>query len=54
MGRQLADLADDYKARFKMNLADAFAAALVRKKKAKLFTGGPEFKEVEKEINING
>jgi predicted nucleic acid-binding protein len=51
--RPLADLAADYKARFKMSLADAFAAALAKEKKAELITGDPEFKEVEKEIKIN-
>jgi predicted nucleic acid-binding protein len=51
--RPLADLAADYKARFKMSLADAFAAALAKEKKAELITGDPEFKELEKEIKIN-
>src|ERR1035438_808408 len=36
--RQLADLAADYKARFKMSLADAFAAALAQEKKTELVT----------------
>jgi len=51
--RSLADLAADYKARFKMSLADAFAAALAKEKKAELITGDPEFKELEKEIKIH-
>lgn len=51
--RRLADLAADYKARFKMSLADAFAAALAREKKTELVTGDPEFKPLEKEIKIN-
>ena len=51
--RRLADTAADFKARFKMNLADAFAAALAREKKAELVTGEPEFKALEKEIKIN-
>lgn len=51
--RALADLAADYKARNKMSLADAFAAALAREKKAELVTGDPEFKPLEKEIKIN-
>jgi ribonuclease VapC len=50
--RRLADLAADFKARFKMSLADAFAAALAKEKKAELFTGDPEFKALEKEIKI--
>lgn len=50
--RRLADLAADFKSRFKMSLADAFAAALAKEKKAELVTGDPEFKAVEKEIKI--
>ena len=50
--RRLADTAADFKARFKMSLADAFAAALAREKKAELVTGDPEFKALAKEINI--
>ncbi len=51
--RPLADLAADYKARFKMSLADAFAAALAKEKKTELVTGDAEFKPLEKEIKIN-
>ena len=51
--RRLADTAADFKARFKMSLADAFAAALAKEKKAELVTGDPEFKALEKEIKIN-
>lgn len=51
--RLLADIAADYKARFKMSLADAFAAALAKEIKAELVTGDPEFKELEKGIKIN-
>ncbi len=51
--RALADTAADFKARFKMSLADAFAAALAMEKKAELITGDPEFKAVEKEIKIS-
>lgn len=51
--RELADLAADFKARFSLSLADAFAAALAKKLKAELVTGDPEFKAVEKEIKIN-
>lgn len=50
--RALADSAADFKARFRMSLADAFAAALAKEKKADLVTGDPEFKELEKEIKI--
>jgi len=51
--RRLADLAADFKARFKLSLADAFAAALAKEKKTELVTGDPEFKPLEKEIKIN-
>lgn len=51
--RRLADVAADFKARFKISLADAFAAALAREKKTELVTGDPEFKPLEKEIKIN-
>ena len=51
--RALADTAADYKARFKLSLADAFAAALAKEKKAELVTGDPEFKALEKEVKIN-
>jgi len=51
--RALADTAADFKARFKLSLADAFAAALAKEKKAELVTGDPEFKALEKEIKIH-
>ncbi len=51
--RALADTAADLKARFKISLADAFAAALAKEKKAELVTGDPEFKALEKEINVH-
>jgi len=40
------------KAKYKMSYADAFAAALSKKKKAVLITGDYEFKSLEKEIKI--
>ncbi len=49
----LADTAADFKARFKLSLADAFAAALAREKKAELATGDPEFRLLEQEIKIH-
>ncbi|HEY4415450.1 MAG TPA: type II toxin-antitoxin system VapC family toxin [Verrucomicrobiae bacterium] len=49
----LADIAADYKAQYKMSLADAFAVALAKEKKAELVTGDQEFKPLEKEIKIN-
>jgi ribonuclease VapC len=51
--RALADTAADFKARFKISLADAFAAALAKEKKAELVTGHPEFKPLEKEIKVH-
>lgn len=51
--REMADLAADFKSRFSLSLADAFAAALARKHKTELVTGDPEFKAVEKEIKVN-
>ena len=50
--REMADTAADFKARFKMSLADAFAAALAKERKAELVTGDLEFRMVEKEIKI--
>jgi ribonuclease VapC len=50
--RTLADAAADFKARFKISLADAFAAALAKEKKAELVTGDPEFKALAQEIKI--
>jgi ribonuclease VapC len=50
--RALADTAAEFKARFKISLADAFAAALTKEKEAELITGDPEFKSLEKEIKI--
>ncbi len=51
--RALADTAADFKARFKISLADAFAAALAREMKAELVSGDPEFEALENEINIH-
>jgi ribonuclease VapC len=50
--RQLAEVAADFKSRFSFSLADAFAAALAKEKKAELVTGDPEFKVLEKEIKV--
>jgi predicted nucleic acid-binding protein len=51
--RALADTAADFKARFKLSLADAFAAALAKENKAELVTGDTEFKPLEGEIKIH-
>ena len=51
--RALADTAADFKARFKLSLADAFAAALAKEKRTELVTGDPEFRPLEKEIKVH-
>jgi predicted nucleic acid-binding protein len=51
--RRLSDAAADVKARHRLSLADAFAAALAKEKKAELTTGDPEFKTLENEIKIS-
>ena len=50
--RVLADSAVDFKTRFKISLADAFAAALAKQQNADLVTGDPEFKALKREIGI--
>lgn len=42
-----------FKASNKMSLADAFAAALAKEKRAELITGDPEFKALEGQIKIH-
>ena len=49
----LAKQAAVYKATNKMSYADAFAAALAKTENAELVTGDPEFKPLEKDIEIN-
>ena len=51
--RELADVAAEFKARYKISLADGFAAALAKQKKAELVTGDHEFEALEKEIKIS-
>jgi predicted nucleic acid-binding protein len=51
--RELAESAALLKNACKLGLADAFAAALAKSKKAELVTADREFKSVEKEIKIN-
>jgi predicted nucleic acid-binding protein len=48
----LAEAAGEIKAFHKMSLADCFAAALARLKKAEIYTDDPEFKAVEGEQKI--
>jgi predicted nucleic acid-binding protein len=50
--QELAEEAGAIKANHAMSLADCFAAALAKHKKAKLYTGDPEFKTVEREVPI--
>jgi predicted nucleic acid-binding protein len=50
---RLARLAAQFKASHRLSLADAFAAALAKEKKAELVTGDPEFKALADEIKIN-
>ena len=50
--QRLAEAAGEIKAFHKMSLADCFAAALARQQKADLYTGDPEFKEIEGEQKI--
>lgn len=49
---ELAELAAAYKAADVLGLADAFAAALAKHRKAELMTADQDFKSVEKEIKI--
>jgi predicted nucleic acid-binding protein len=51
--RELAESAAHLKNEYDLGLADAFAAALAKNKKAELVTADHEFKSVEKEIKIN-
>ena len=48
----LAEIAGEIKAARRMSLADCFAAALAKQRKADIYTGDPEFKSVEKEIKV--
>jgi len=49
---KLARQAAQFKARFRISLADAFAAALAKEKKAELVTGDPEFRTMDGQIKI--
>jgi PIN domain nuclease of toxin-antitoxin system len=48
----LAEAAGALKASKRMSLADCFAAALAMASDADVYTGDPEFKEVEKQVRI--
>jgi len=49
----LARQAAIFKARHRLSLADAFAAALAKEKRAELLTGDPEFRVLEDEIKLH-
>jgi predicted nucleic acid-binding protein len=53
LDRELAEAAAHLKNEHDLGLADAFAAALAKSKKAELVTADTEFKALEKEIKIN-
>ena len=53
MDRETAEAAALLKNEHGLGLADAFAAALAKLKKAELVTADTEFKSVEKEIKVN-
>ena len=53
LDRELAESAAQLKTAHELGLADAFAAALAKSKKAELVTADTEFKALEKEIKIN-
>ncbi len=48
----LAELAGQIKATRKMLLADCFAAALAKQRKAEVYTGDPEFRAVEEDVKV--
>ena len=50
--QELAELAGELKAAKKMSLADCFAAALAKQKKADLYTGDEDYKNVERDVKI--
>jgi predicted nucleic acid-binding protein len=53
LDRDLAESAAHLKNEHDLGLADAFAAALAKSKKAELVTADTDFKPLEKEIKIN-
>jgi predicted nucleic acid-binding protein len=52
VGADLAESAGAIKASRKMSLADCFAAALAKERRADLYTGDPEFKAVKADIKV--
>jgi PIN domain nuclease of toxin-antitoxin system len=50
--QDLAEMAGEIKAHKKMSLADCFAAALAKQRKAEVYTGDLEFRAVESDLKI--
>ena len=50
--QKLAEMAGEIKAKRRMSLADCFAAALAKDRKADVYTGDPEFRAVENELRV--
>ena len=50
--QDLAEMAGEIKAHKKMSLADCFAAALAKQRKAEIYTGDLEFRAVESDLKI--
>ncbi len=48
----LAEMAGEMKATKKMSLADCFAAALAKQRKADIYTGDQEFRAVEGDVRV--
>ena len=49
---ELTRAAAELKSRYRMSYADCFAAALARSRSARLVTGDPEFRQVEKDVAV--
>lgn len=52
VGWELSRQAGAYKSKYRMSLADCYAAALAKRTEATLLTGDPEFKQVERKVKI--
>jgi predicted nucleic acid-binding protein len=50
--RDLAEVAGQIKVARKMSIADCFAAALAQQTRTEIYTGDPEFREVERDIRV--
>jgi predicted nucleic acid-binding protein len=49
---ELAEMAGEIKVKKRMSLADCFAAAMALQKNTEIYTGDPEFRTVEEEIQV--